>query len=159
MAQSHKVVKAAAIQLIHHVDARLIPPGLISLRNPTFYPRLHFCPFSSAHSPQPMATTSMACMSLHRSGGLLILVRAKPTGKRNRLVGISGPALEVELAAKPQNGEANAELIDYLSDILHVRKRDIELISGDKSRDKQLLVAPGLVDLAKATQLIETEFS
>jgi CRISPR-associated protein Csx17 len=43
MAQSHKVVKAAAIQLIHHVDARLIPPGLISLRNPTFYPRLHFC--------------------------------------------------------------------------------------------------------------------
>ena len=87
------------------------------------------------------------------------MVRAKPTGKRNRLVSISGPALEVELAAKPQNGEANAELIDYLSDILHVRKRDIELISGDKSRDKQLLVAPGLIDLAKATQLIETEFS
>ncbi len=87
------------------------------------------------------------------------MVRAKPTGKRNRLVNISASALEVELAAKPQNGEANAELIDYLSDILHVRKRDIELISGDKSRDKQLLVASGLVDLEKAKQLIETEFA
>ena len=98
-------------------------------------------------------------MSLHRSGGLLLLIRAKPTGKRNRLANISGPALEVELAAKPQNGEANAELIDYLSDILHVKKRDLHLISGDKSRDKQVLVAPGLIDMDKAKQFIESEFS
>ena len=88
-----------------------------------------------------------------------MLIRAKPTGKRNRLVNISGPSLEVELSAKPQNGEANAELIDYLSDILHVKKRDIQLISGDKSRDKQVLVAPGVVDLDKAKQFIESEFS
>ena len=98
-------------------------------------------------------------ISIHRSGGLLLLIRAKPTGKRNRLASISGPALEVELAAKPQNGEANAELIDYLSDILHVKKRDLQLISGDKCRDKQVLVAPGLVDLEKAKQFIESEFS
>ena len=98
-------------------------------------------------------------MSIHRSGGLLLHVRAKPTGKRNRLVRISGPTLEIELAAKPQNGEANTELVDYLSDILHVKKRDIDLISGSKSRDKQVLVSPGLLDLDQAKQFIEVEFT
>jgi uncharacterized protein (TIGR00251 family) len=103
--------------------------------------------------------TSLACTSIHRTGGLLLAIRAKPTGKTNRLVNISGPALEIELAAKPQNGEANSELIDYLSDILHVKKRDLELISGSKSRDKQVMVAPGLLDLERAAKFIELEFS
>ena len=76
-------------------------------------------------------------------------IRAKPTGKRNRLVSISGPALEVELAAKPQNGEANSELIDYIADVLRVKKRDLQLISGSKSKDKQLILQAGLLDLEK----------
>jgi uncharacterized protein (TIGR00251 family) len=98
-------------------------------------------------------------LSLHRSGGVLLAIRAKPTGKRNRLVNTSGHALEVELAAKPQNGEANAELIDYISDILRVKKRDLQLISGDKSRDKQLLLQAGLLDTEKIRQLVEIEFT
>jgi uncharacterized protein (TIGR00251 family) len=74
-------------------------------------------------------------------------------------VNTSGHALEVELAAKPQNGEANAELIDYISDILRVKKRDLQLISGDKSRDKQLLLQAGLLDTEKIRQLVEIEFT
>jgi len=100
-------------------------------------------------------------LTLHKaSGGVILLVRAKPTGKRNRLVNISGPSLEVELAAKPQNGEANAELIDYISDILHMKKIDLQLISGGKARDKQVLVnPPGLMDIERVEKLIETEFN
>jgi uncharacterized protein (TIGR00251 family) len=86
-------------------------------------------------------------------------IRAKPTGKRNRIVSTSGPALEVELAAKPQNGEANAELIDYISDILRLKKRDLQLISGDKSRDKQLLLQAGLLDLENVRQLLDLELN
>ena len=102
---------------------------------------------------------SLACISINRGGGLLLAIRAKPTGKRNRLANISGPALEVELAAKPQNGEANAELIDYLSDIFRIKKRDLQLISGDKSRDKQVLVSPGLLDSERAKNFIESEYA
>ena len=86
-------------------------------------------------------------------------IRAKPTGKQNRIVSVSGPALEVELAAKPQNGEANSELIDYVSDFLRVKKRDLQLITGQKSRDKQLLLQPGLLDIEKVKQFIDAEFS
>ena len=86
-------------------------------------------------------------------------IRAKPTGKQNRLVSLSGPALEVELAAKPQNGEANSELIDYIADVLRVKKRDLQLISGGKCRDKQLLVQSGLLDLEKVKLLLDAEFT
>lgn len=87
------------------------------------------------------------------------MVRAKPTGKLNRLVNISGPALEVELGAKPHNGEANAELVEYFSSILRVRKRDIQVLYGQKSRDKQVLVQAGSLELETARQLIELEFT
>lgn len=86
-------------------------------------------------------------------------IRAKPTGKQNRIVSVSGPALEVELAAKPQNGEANSELIDYVSDFLRVKKRDLQLITGMKSRDKQLLLQAGLMDIENVKKFIDAEFS
>lgn len=89
----------------------------------------------------------------------MLAIRAKPTGKRNRIVSVNGPALEVELAAKPQNGEANAELIDYISDVLRVKKRDLQLISGDRCRDKQLLLQAGLLDTDKVKQLIDLELN
>ena len=103
--------------------------------------------------------TALSWLTLHKSGGILMGIRAKPTGKRNRIVNMSGPALEVELAAKPQNGEANAELVDYMSDILRVKKRDLQLISGDKSRDKQLLLQAGLLDIEKVQQLLDIELN
>lgn len=86
-------------------------------------------------------------------------IRAKPTGKQNRIVSVSGPALEVELAAKPQNGEANSELIDYVSDFLRVKKRDLQLITGMKSRDKQLLLQAGLMEIENVKKFIDAEFS
>jgi uncharacterized protein (TIGR00251 family) len=98
-------------------------------------------------------------LSVHKTGGILIAIRAKPTGKQNRLVSLSGPALEVELAARPQNGEANSELIDYIADVLRVKKRDMQLISGGKSRDKQLLLQSGLLDLEQIRLLLDEEFA
>lgn len=98
-------------------------------------------------------------LNSHKTGGMILAIRAKPTGKRNRIVSVNGPSLEVELAAKPQNGEANAELIDYISDVLKVRKRDLQLISGDRSRDKQLLLQAGLLDSEKIKQLMNIELN
>lgn len=97
--------------------------------------------------------------SVHKTGGILMKVRAKPTGKVTRLVSISGDALEVELGAKPQNGEANGELIDFISSILKVKKRDVQVLYGEKSRDKQILVRAGLIELETARRLIEIELS
>lgn len=111
-------------------------------------------------APSCMSASSLLCVSLHKkTGGFLLSVRAKPTGKRNRIANISGEALEVELAAKPHNGEANQELLDYMSDIFRIKKRDLSLVSGDKSRDKQVLVNPGLVTEEHIVSCLHTEFN
>jgi uncharacterized protein (TIGR00251 family) len=106
-----------------------------------------------------MASTIPSFLCVHKTGGILLTIRAKPTGKQNRVVSMSGPALELELAAKPKDGEANSELIDYLSHILRVKKKDLQLISGMRSRDKQLLVHPGFLDIDRVLQAISLEFN
>ena len=104
-----------------------------------------------------MSQPLLPFMSAHKSGGIVLSVRAKPTGKRNRIIDITSPALQIELAAKPHDGEANAELIDYMSDVLRVKKKDLQLISGGKSRDKQLLINSGLLNVDELKAKIEKE--
>ena len=89
----------------------------------------------------------------------MLAVRAKPTGKQNRIISTSGSSVEVELAARPKDGEANLQLIEYFSDILHIRKKEIQLISGDKGRDKTLLVNPGAVTCDNVKQFFDIEAS
>jgi uncharacterized protein len=76
-----------------------------------------------------------------KTNGWCVAVRAKPTGKRNRIVSMEGDSLEIELAARPVDGEANAELVEFLSDVFRVKKKDCVLVSGERSRDKVVLVS------------------
>lgn len=50
-------------------------------------------------------------------------------------------ALLIRLAAAPVDGAANAELIDLIARALHVPKRDITIVSGERSRKKRLRIA------------------
>ena len=50
-------------------------------------------------------------------------------------------ALLVRLAAAPVDGAANAELIEILARALHVPKRDVSIVSGDRSRHKRVRIA------------------
>ena len=49
-------------------------------------------------------------------------------------------AFLVRLAAPPVDGAANDALLAFLADILHVPRRNIMLVSGEKSRDKRVQV-------------------
>ena len=64
-----------------------------------------------------------------------------PRAGRSEVAGIRNGAVLVRLAAAPVDGAANAELIEILSRVLEVPKRDITIISGDKSRSKRVRIA------------------
>jgi uncharacterized protein (TIGR00251 family) len=72
----------------------------------------------------------------------ILQVKAKPRASRSRIVGVSadGMCLEVALAAAPVDGEANIELIDFFSHLFLVRKRDVEILSGESSRHKRVVL-------------------
>lgn len=63
-------------------------------------------------------------------------VRVNPKSARNQIVGLQDGVLHLKLTAPPVDGAANKACADYLSRILGLRKSQISLISGDKSREK-----------------------
>ena len=46
----------------------------------------------------------------------------------------------MRLAAPPVEGAANDALIAFLSDALDVPRRDVTLVSGERSRDKRVRI-------------------
>jgi uncharacterized protein (TIGR00251 family) len=62
-------------------------------------------------------------------------------------------AILVRLAAPPVDGAANAALIAFLSEVLALPRRNISIVSGDKSRDKRVRVE-GIDEPAALTRLL-----
>ncbi|XP_034290541.1 UPF0235 protein C15orf40 homolog [Pantherophis guttatus] len=71
-----------------------------------------------------------------KNGSIVISVHAKPGAKQNAVTDLTTEAVSVAIAAPPSEGEANAELCRYLSKILEVKKNDVVLEKGSKSREK-----------------------
>ncbi|XP_015728486.1 UPF0235 protein C15orf40 homolog [Coturnix japonica] len=69
-------------------------------------------------------------------GGVRVSVRAKPGSRCSAVTDVTAEAVGVAIAAPPSEGEANAELCRYLSKVLEVKKSDVILEKGGKSRDK-----------------------
>ena len=68
-------------------------------------------------------------------------VRVIPRAGRSAFAGLRDGALLVRLAAAPVDGAANEELIALVARLLHLPKRDITIVGGERSRTKRLRVA------------------
>lgn len=68
-------------------------------------------------------------------------LRIVPNAKRNEVTGVHGDALKIKIAAPALEGKANEALIEFVAEKLALHRRDITLISGDKSRDKLIEIA------------------
>ncbi|XP_057585788.1 UPF0235 protein C15orf40 homolog [Hippopotamus amphibius kiboko] len=69
-------------------------------------------------------------------GCATIAIHAKLGSKQNAVTDLTAEAVSVALAAPPTGREANAELCWYLSKVLELRKSDVVLDTGGKSREK-----------------------
>jgi uncharacterized protein len=70
-----------------------------------------------------------------------LTIRVTPNARRNELVALSAPAeIRLKLRAPAREGRANAELLNFLSELLDCRRSELVLLSGDKSRSKVVAV-------------------
>ncbi|XP_013855565.1 UPF0235 protein C15orf40 homolog [Austrofundulus limnaeus] len=79
-----------------------------------------------------------------KSGAVTITVHAKPGSKLSSVTGVSADTVDVSIAAPPADGEANAELIRYLAQVLDLKKSHLSLDKGSRSRDKLIRVDSSL---------------
>lgn len=71
---------------------------------------------------------------------ILVWVRAHPGAPRDAVELLPDGALDVRLRARAVEGQANAALIDLLSMRLGLRKRDVEVVAGERSRQKRVRI-------------------
>lgn len=84
--------------------------------------------------------------------GCLLDIKVVPGSSRTKIAGILGKSIKVTVAAAPEKGKANKELIKYLAKILEISKSSITIVSGEKDHRKTILIA-GL-DICKAKEIL-----
>lgn len=65
------------------------------------------------------------------------------------MVGIHGDAIKVKVQAPAMDGKANEALLEFLAEKMAVPRRAVQLIAGEKSRDKTVSIAELDVDAAR----------
>ncbi|MBS1969910.1 MAG: YggU family protein [Bdellovibrionales bacterium] len=68
--------------------------------------------------------------------GVKLTLFIQPKASKNEIIGPHNGALKVKITAPPVDGKANAELVEFLSEILEIPKRQIEILKGETGRNK-----------------------
>ena len=84
---------------------------------------------------------------------VLISLHVKP-GSRLRSVSVSEQQLDVAIHAPAREGEAYAEVVEFVASLLRVRRAAVTLVAGGKSRDKVVAVE-GLTEQEALSRLRE----
>jgi uncharacterized protein (TIGR00251 family) len=71
---------------------------------------------------------------------LELKVHAQPGARRTEVAGLYGDAVKIRIAAPPVDGKANQCLLAFLAGEFAVGRSQIELVSGETSRAKQVLI-------------------
>jgi len=73
--------------------------------------------------------------------GVVFNVRLIPRASRSELAGVQGDALKIRITAPPVEGAANKECIKFLSEVLRIKKSQIKIIAGHRSKNKKVSIS------------------
>jgi uncharacterized protein (TIGR00251 family) len=82
----------------------------------------------------------MSTYFLPTGQGYVLRMTVVPGAQRTQVVGLLGDRLKVRLAAPPEKGAANQELISFLARRLDLPKSSLKLTGGATSRTKVVTV-------------------
>jgi uncharacterized protein (TIGR00251 family) len=91
----------------------------------------------------------MSSFFLPTGQGYILRLTVMPGAQRTQVVGLHGDRLKVRLAATPEKGAANRELIDFLARALNLPKSSLKLTLGAASRTKVVAVFDRSPDLGQ----------
>jgi uncharacterized protein (TIGR00251 family) len=84
------------------------------------------------------------------AAGVEIDVRVIPRAKKTAIGGARDGALVVRIAAPPVDGAANDALLEFFSSTLHLARRAIRIVAGERGRQKRIAIDGVTVDAVRA---------
>lgn len=73
-----------------------------------------------------------------------------PRAGRTGCAGIRDGALLLRVAAPPVEGAANDAVIAFLAAALHLPRRSIQIVAGERSRQKRIAIAGATAEAIRA---------
>lgn len=80
----------------------------------------------------------------------VVFIKVIPKAHSTEFVGIENEAYKIRISKAPENGEANLELIRFLSKELKISKSSIKILSGETSRKKKVEIEGLTIDQFKS---------
>ncbi len=71
---------------------------------------------------------------------VIVEVTARPGASRRGVIGVTAERLVIGVNSKPEKGNANAELIEYLARQLRVPRSALLIVRGETSRRKTIRI-------------------
>ncbi len=84
--------------------------------------------------------------------GYILLLRISPNASKNEII-IGSDGIKVKITAQPIDGKANKALIEFLSKRFKVPKSYFEILRGETSKDKTVLIKN--INIEKINQINE----
>ena len=75
------------------------------------------------------------------SDDVVLEIKLIPRAGATGLAGMRDGAILIRLAAAPVEGAANLALVAFLADLLGVPKRNVAIVSGNRSRRKRVKIS------------------
>ena len=90
--------------------------------------------------------------------GSALALRVTPRASRNQIAGVlNDGTVKVSIAAEPDDENLNKEVLTFLAEVLGVPKTRVEIVAGEKGRDKLVSVLD--MDVETAHQRIVAHMS
>ena len=87
-----------------------------------------------------MTTTNNTPWLREEKDAIVIYVVVSPKAHETKIVGMHDGRLKVKVAAAPEDGKANAELVRFLAGELGLATRSVEVIAGVSSKKKTVKI-------------------
>lgn len=94
-------------------------------------------------------------LQIRTDGSFEIKIYAQPGARKTQIVGEFNQQIKIRVQAPPVDGKANDELRRFLADTLKCPLKEVQLLRGEKSRNKVFSINSGsAVAVQKAIQLV-----
>jgi uncharacterized protein len=81
---------------------------------------------------------------------IIIAVKVQPNSHSNEITGYNNNLWRIKIAASPEKGKANKELIEFLAKTLEVKKDNLSIIKGLTQHNK-------LISIRGLSQVVVTD--
>lgn len=78
----------------------------------------------------------MTCFTVIKDERLGLKVLVQPKAKKTGIVGVHDGMLKLAVASPPVDGKANRAVKVFFADAFGLKKRDVQIVSGERSRKK-----------------------